>query len=288
MNGYLLSLFYTLRRALSWEIKRKRLDLTIGDQVHELITDKEGYFEYLVEEDCFDAEGIEVSLSTTISKKIHRSKVELKSYVQDVPLGIISDIDDTILISKVKSFLMFKMILYTLFLNPFKRKPMQSAAAFYHQKLIHLKGYGPIVYISNSPWNMYHYLSVFLEYNDFPKGELQLRDFGRQMLKKKKPLHLQNKYLEIEKILSVFSETKFVLVGDTAEKDFDIYTSIKDKYGDQISEVIMIKADNVKNEERINGVIEERGLEYVRMAESFEELLEDEEIADDRSQTTDH
>ena len=195
-------------------------------------------------------------------------------YNDDIPVGIISDIDDTILMTKVKSFFRIKMLFYTIFVNPFRRKPIENAALFYHKKLASIKGYGPIIYLSNSPWNMYHYLKVFLEFNHFPKGELQLRDFGRQMLKKKPPLTEQNKYVEIEKLLLVFSNTRFILVGDTAEKDFDIYTTINKRHPDRVEEIFLLKTGNRKNEARIKHQINVDAIMDVTLIDKFGELIE--------------
>ncbi len=273
VGGYFLSVYYTLKRALSWEIKRQDMELRIGEDVYPLKTDHEGYFEFIKPIDPSILESTVIELSSNISNHRYTQTVQLDAYNDDVPLGIISDIDDTILRTKVKSLFRLKMLFYTIFVNPFRRKPIENAALFYHKRLASLKGYGPIIYLSNSPWNMYHYLKVFLEYNHFPKGELQLRDFGRQMLKKKPPLTQQNKYVEIEKLLHVFSLTKFILVGDTAEKDFDIYTTIISKYPDRIEDIFLLKTGNVKNEERIKSHIKIEGIVGVTLVDEFGELL---------------
>ena len=258
---------------MSWEIKRQDMELRIGEDVYPLKTDHEGYFEFIKPIDPSILESTMIELSSNISNRRYTQSLQLDAYNDDVPLGIISDIDDTILMTKVKSFFRIKMLFYTIFVNPFRRKPIENAALFYHKKLASLKGYGPIIYLSNSPWNMYHYLKVFLEFNHFPKGELQLRDFGRQMLKKKPPLIEQNKYVEIEKLLLVFSNTRFILVGDTAEKDFDIYTTINRKYPDRVEEIFLLKTGNRKNEARIKSQMSVDGTEGVSLVDGFEELL---------------
>ncbi len=259
---------------MSWEIKRQDMELRIGEDVYPLQTDHEGYFEFIKPIDPSILESTMIELSSNISNRRYTQSLQLDAYNDDVPLGIISDIDDTILMTKVKSFFRIKMLFYTIFVNPFRRKPIENAALFYHKKLASIKGYGPIIYLSNSPWNMYHYLKVFLEYNHFPKGELQLRDFGRQMLKKKPPLTQQNKYVEIEKILRVFSTTKFILVGDTAEKDFDIYTTIMKEHPTRIEDIFLLKTGNVKNESRIKDKIKVEEIKGVALVNEFSELID--------------
>ena len=274
VGGYFWSVYYTLRRAMSWEIKRQAMELRIGSEVHALTTDHEGYFEFIKPVEDSNLESTVIELSSNISGHRYTQILSLDPYNDDIPVGIISDIDDTILMTKVKSFFRIKMLFYTIFVNPFRRKPIENAALFYHKKLASIKGYGPIIYLSNSPWNMYHYLKVFLEFNHFPKGELQLRDFGRQMLKKKPPLTEQNKYVEIEKLLLVFSNTRFILVGDTAEKDFDIYTTINKRHPDRVEEIFLLKTGNRKNEARIKHQINVDAIMDVTLIDKFGELIE--------------
>mgnify|MGYP003133619140 FL=1 len=86
--------------------------------------------------------------------------------------GVISDIDDTILHTGVTSFLKLRLLKNSLLTNAYNRIPLKGAAEFY-QKL-HTGRDGtpnnPIFYLSNSPWNLYEYLKLFLDHNAFPKG----------------------------------------------------------------------------------------------------------------------
>ncbi|MFT6336517.1 MAG: phosphatidate phosphatase APP1 [Halioglobus sp.] len=218
---------------------------------YHVVTDDEGYFEIF---DNIEGKNMEVGLVEisaeykSRSNKIVAPIVDLSS---DVPVGIISDIDDTIMVTGVKSFFKIKVILNTLFLNPFRRKPIEAAADAFHLLSNHVNGKGPVIYLSNSPWNLFIYLQTFLEYNGFPEGTLILRDMGWQLLKSR-PIAQRNKFIEVEKILIAFSDTNFLLIGDTGELDFDIYQQLEEKYPERIEQIILNKAGNRKKEKMLH------------------------------------
>ncbi len=273
-TGYISSLFHSFRRALSREIAYTDLIVTTSFETYLTRTDNEGYFtlDQALEHDNINDLKIKYSLSNGAEGKT--SKSVFTYYKHHMPKGIISDIDDTVLVTGVKSFFKIKVILNTLFLNPFRRKPIEHAAEYYRIQLAHREGNGPIIYISNSPWNLHAYLSTFLYYNNFPEGELLLRDFGLHMLRKKKALRLQNKFLLIEKVLQLFPDTQFTLIGDSAEKDFDIYSAINQQYKNQVDEVIIIKAKNKKNEQKIERKISEENFSNFKIVDSYKEILD--------------
>ena len=134
------------------------------------------------------------------------------------------------------------------------------------------KGDGPIIYISNSPWNLYDYLWEFLKFNKFPKGEIILRDHVFHPFRSKKKITIQDKYIEINKQLKIFENTHFLLVGDSAEIDFDIYYKIYTLYPERIKKVIIFKANNISNERRISEIIQNQNLVNFKLVESYRDL----------------
>jgi phosphatidate phosphatase APP1 len=250
-HGIFSSLIYTIIRAFSREIKFVHVQCVASSMSYHVVTDDEGYFEIF---DNIEGKNMEVGLVEisaeykSRSNKIVAPIVDLSS---DVPVGIISDIDDTIMVTGVKSFFKIKVILNTLFLNPFRRKPIEAAADAFHLLSNHVNGKGPVIYLSNSPWNLFIYLQTFLEYNGFPEGTLILRDMGWQLLKSR-TIAQRNKFIEVEKILIAFSDTNFLLIGDTGELDFDIYQQLEEKYPERIEQIILNKAGNRKKEKMLH------------------------------------
>jgi phosphatidate phosphatase APP1 len=136
--------------------------------------------------------------------------------------GVISDLDDTVIQTNVTNIL--KMARNTFFKNSRTRLPFEGVAAFY-QALQHgtNKGFNPIYYVSNSPWNLYDLLRDFFDVRGIPLGPFFLRDLGltpNHWIAK--PGH-KHKLGVIEKLLALHPELPFILIGDSSEHDAEIY-----------------------------------------------------------------
>ena len=271
-HGILSSLIYMIIRAFSREIKFLPVQCSISHLKYNVITDDEGYFEIYenIETQSFKCDVIE--LSASYKNRSNKINVSLEDFTSDVPVGVISDVDDTIMVTGVKSFFKAKVILNTLFLNPFRRKPIDAASDAFHIFSNYINGKGPIIYLSNSPWNLFIYLKTFLEFNSFPKGILILRDIGWQLLKSK-TIEQRNKFIEIEKLLIAFRDTNFILVGDTGELDFDIYKEIEKRYPDRILKIILNKAGNKKKEKELHAFVKKN--DKYKMVTGFTKVFDE-------------
>ena len=137
--------------------------------------------------------------------------------------GVISDMDDTVLQSQVTDFLRAaRMVLLE---NARTRLPFPGVAAFY--RALQQGGSGeagnPIFYVSSSPWNLYDVIAEFLEVQGIPAGPLLLRDWdlGPSLLR-----NAGYKTGVIREILATYPLLPFMLVGDSAQEDPEIYTDI--------------------------------------------------------------
>lgn len=171
--------------------------------------------------------------------------------------GVISDIDDTILHTGVTSFLKWRVVRNSLFRNAYDRISLEGAPELY--KALHLgkRGFGrnPIFYLSNSPWNLYEYLKLFLEVNGFPKGPILLRDFRTpfdRTLKPEKP----HKQKEILNILKTYPDLKFILIGDSGEHDPSIYTDIAVQFPDRILAIYLRSVKHRRRMQRVQSIVD--------------------------------
>ncbi|MBE7641008.1 MULTISPECIES: App1 family protein [Salegentibacter] len=188
--------------------------------------------------------------------------------------GVISDIDDTILHTGVTSFLKLRLLKNSLLTNAYDRIPLKGAAEFY-QKLH--KGRNntpnnPIFYLSNSPWNLYEYLKLFLDHNAFPKGPILLRKFSTPFdgsLKPEKP----HKQKEITNILQTYTGMNFILIGDSGEHDASIYTEIAAQYPDRILAIYLRSVKHKKQMNRVRSIIDNFNTTPVLMVESSQEAV---------------
>jgi phosphatidate phosphatase APP1 len=139
----------------------------------------------------------------------------------DARFAVISDIDDTVLQTHVTHAL--RMLWVTLSGNAFTRLPFTGTTELYRALAAGPSGpdHNPFFYVSKSPWNLYEFLIEFLEYQGLPRGPMFLRDVG---LHHEAPLDF--KTTVIEQLFAAYPGLPFVLVGDSGERDPDIYLEI--------------------------------------------------------------
>lgn len=152
----------------------------------------------------------------------------------DADFGIISDIDDTILTTGAMR--LWEMLKVTFGQNAHTRVPFAGVSEFYDalrrgdDRILS----NPIFYVSSSPWNLYDFLMEFLDIHHIPKGPLMLRDLGLSRDQWIAGPHREHKLKQIEHILEVFAELRFVLIGDSGQEDPNIYHEIIQKFPGRI------------------------------------------------------
>ncbi len=248
-DGYLWSLAKSLRKSLSRELKHSPVVVNYGGTETLATTDEEGYLDLVLPR----VSGHSLDVELTIRRR--RQQSVLNMAVTDYSAAshiVVSDIDDTLLVTGVRSFLKTRLAFNSVLVNPFRRVAIAAAADYLHQ----LKSHPATImfYLSNSPWNWRSYLATFLQHRGFPDGYLLLRDFGLHLLTKK-DVHQLSKYRELKRLLLLFPSCRFTLIGDTAEKDFDIYREMLASYPDQIDKIVLRRVGNPDLEDRIDRFI---------------------------------
>ena len=143
-------------------------------------------------------------------------------------LSVISDIDDTVKESIVTDR---RELLLNTFLRDFRTvdgmadlyQSWHSAGAVFH-------------YVSSSPWQLFRPLQEMQAEFGLPAGTMHLRNFRLrdQFLKKLLVVRRKGKATEIKRLVKNMPLRKFILVGDSGEKDPEIYQKICRRYPDQI------------------------------------------------------
>jgi phosphatidate phosphatase APP1 len=159
---------------------------------------------------------------------------------------VISDLDDTLIHSFIENKLkQFKTLLFT---TVEKRKAVKDMQHLI--KRFALSGTASF-YLSNSEQNLYPMLYRFLTINEFPPGPLFLRQYiriGDVILKKifqKKHSHKVNM---LGKIMELFPNKKYILIGDNTQKDLRIYLQLAETFPERIRYIIIRKVRERKND----------------------------------------
>lgn len=150
--------------------------------------------------------------------------------------GFISDIDDTVLVSHSATTGKRLRVLFTR--NPRSRKTFSDVVKYYQLlSRAHTEERipNPFFYVSSSEWNLYHYLIEFFSHNGLPQGVFLLNEIKQwyQLLVTGKTKH-QGKLIKVARILQVFPNQRFVLLGDNSQRDPEIYAAVANKYPDRI------------------------------------------------------
>ena len=152
--------------------------------------------------------------------------------LEDEGVSIISDLDDTIKITEVRDR---RATLRNTFLREFE--PVPGMAEFY-QTLARSKGVA-FHYVSASPWQLYPPLADFIPAQGFPRGTFHLKEFR---WKDRSFFSLfsnpeEYKLGVIEPLLKRFPNRRFLLIGDSGERDPEIYATLARKYPRQIERI---------------------------------------------------
>lgn len=256
----------TVKRFNSREIGGAKVCVRFGGQSFILHTDAEGY--YTLDTHLKDTlppppvhppfwQKATVELLSIPGKEINQEqKAEILIPGSAASFGIISDIDDTVLKTYVTSWLKWRMIYLTILKNAFSRQAFSRVAAFYQALRRGAKGeeYNPFFYVSNSPWNLYDLLEEFLDLNQLPRGPIMLRDFGLPY--EKKPANYRgHKHEQIIRILELYPQLPFVLIGDSGEKDTDIYHAVALAYPGRIKAIYIRDVRSQQRAARVQEIL---------------------------------
>lgn len=149
-------------------------------------------------------------------------------------LSVISDIDDTIKVSEVRDR---EALLLNTFVRPFK--PVEGMAAAYRAWMTN--DGAQFHYVSASPVQLYVPLSDFVRTNGFPGGTFHLKDFRWRDESFFNLFQSPEGYKlgAIEPVFQRLPKRRFVLVGDSGEKDPEIYGALARKFPQQVLRVLI-------------------------------------------------
>ena len=145
--------------------------------------------------------------------------------------SVVTDIDDTIKLTEVNSR---KRMLLRTFAEPFEA--IEGIASAYQRwaeqgALFH--------YVSSSPWQIFDALSQFLVDQNFPAGSMHLKWFRLrdEIFKRWQIIRRKSKMGVIRNLIKRLPSRSFVLVGDSGERDPEIYAKLASKFPSQVARI---------------------------------------------------
>ena len=205
------------------ELKNSKVYILVNKKLYSTTSDEEGYFDISIKQKSHKA-------TIFTNKESEALNVDILQY-NNPKVGIISDFDDTIIVSNVPNRL--KLIQNTLTKN-YKQREIVKKTEDKIKSLLRKYPKTPFIVVSGSPYQLYRPIKNFLNYHKFPKAVVLLKQIHGV---NKEPIdQFKYKVAKIERLFKHFPKTKWYLFGDSGEKDREVYQYLKREYPNRVVE----------------------------------------------------
>lgn len=275
-RGLLRDLVDVLRRLLRRGVPEALVEARIGECCDTFRADGRGFFTVDLRLDQpLDRDkawhGIDLRLLTPEDEAEARALFFVPP--RSARFAVISDVDDTIMFTGVANKL--KMFWRLFMRTGESRTAFPGVAALYrglHEGMGHERN--PMLYVSRGPWTVYEMLEAFFVHHRIPEGPvLFLRDWGVSV---KNPLGYSGKGHKeglIRRMLDAYPDLPFVLVGDSGQRDPEIYADIVHEHRGRVLAVYIRDVSHAERREdvqRLAREVQAAGSTLVLTADSFE------------------
>jgi phosphatidate phosphatase APP1 len=206
----------------------------------------------------------------TVTANAGGAPADLPVYVTppDASFGVISDIDDTVMLTGAWSL---ARNLWTTFTGNVQSREVFPDAVRLIARLT-MQGRNPVFYVSSSPWNLHRFLVQVMQRAGLVRGPMFLRDLGLNEAEVLGGSHHSHKSAMIDRILAANPELPFILIGDTGQKDAAIYSNAAARHPGRIARVILRRAGGPASERDVAAL---RALAVpVAVVASFDDLAD--------------
>lgn len=211
-------------------IKNAEIILRFKDLEVRTRTLNDGYFRFTIPFNQFLESGWhKYSVSCRVNGKGIVEQGELLKPFKS-KLGIISDIDDTFLISHTHNI--FKKLYVILTRNINNREVFDDVVP--HYQALSRAGqegegtFNSFFYVSSSEWNLYQFILQFARMHELPKAIIKLKKIKTGLadfLFTGRGGH-DHKFIKIKDIISFYPQLQYVLMGDDSQHDPQLYERV--------------------------------------------------------------
>ena len=236
------------RRVIRHGVRDARVIMRMGDAQTIVTTDRDGYFYAHIDINySLPADTLWHTASLEVISEEDAISTTTEVYIPpaDTDLIVISDIDDTVMYTGVANKL---KMLYRLFMEKAQRRTaFPGVAAFYRALYGGVEGnrQRPMLYVSRGPWCIYDMLDLFFNLNRIPVGPiLFLREWGLSLARPWPRKAEDHKSEVIRNMLSLYSDLPFILIGDSGQRDPEVYAAIVKEYPERVRAIYIRKVDD--------------------------------------------
>jgi phosphatidate phosphatase APP1 len=210
-------------------VDHARVQIQIGDQVHETFTDRSGYVDCRVTGNLEPGWG-SVRLSTEGAQPVD---APIRVVDPGVKFGIVSDIDDTVMVTALPRPLLAAW--NTFVLDEHARMAVPGMAVLY-ERLVTAHPGAPVLYLSTGAYNVAPTLSRFLSRHLYPAGPLLLTDWGPTPDRWFRSGQ-EHKRTTLRRLASEFPDIRWLLIGDDGQHDQEIYSEFAHAHPENVAAV---------------------------------------------------
>ncbi len=227
-DGWVRNLWRRVKQVKADDIESADINLSIKHESFKTKGDDEGYFEFHIKTKQLLPMGYQkIVLQLKDNQNLHETNATIID--STLLIGIISDFDDTLIISDVTNKI--SLGINTMFKN-YKQRTLVPSMLERFKKILaqNPKGTPSTLFIlSGSPQQLFTPIEQFLAYHHFPKHTLILKKAHGENLD---PLTDQFAYKsqKIERLIQLYTNMQWVMFGDSGEKDAEVYKAIQEKY----------------------------------------------------------
>lgn len=249
-DNTIVNLINTYKRVDSDALPHARIHVRLGDLEREIVADDEGFFREWIDlahplDVTGDWQPVQFRLLSPLlpTQPDVRATGRIRIPRSTSTFGIISDLDDTVIQSRVANFL--QAVRTIMVGNARTRLPFAGVAAFYRALERGGDGqrYNPIFYVSSTPWNLHDVITEFLTLQQIPDGPIMLRDWDVELSALASSRLQKHKEPLIREILELYPSLPFILIGDTSQRDPEIYREIVRNYPQRILAIYIRNVD---------------------------------------------
>ncbi|GAB3241456.1 DUF2183 domain-containing protein [Kineosporia babensis] len=214
------------------------VQVRVGSFSHEISSDRGGYVDVVVPSDLTPG-WHELQVSVVGRPP---ATARLRVVGPDERFGLVSDIDDTVMITALPRPLL--AFWNTFVVKATNRRPVPGMAALYG-RLRHQEPDGFVVYLSTGAWNVARALALFLEHHDYPRGPLLMTDWGPTTDSWFRSGR-DHKHRELRRLVADFPQLRWVLVGDDGQHDPQLYEELADEVPEALRMVLIRQLTTVE------------------------------------------
>ncbi|WP_295657841.1 App1 family protein [uncultured Nocardioides sp.] len=202
------------------------ITVRLGDRLIDLVTGTGGYVDARL--DCDLPPGWHTArLQAEGGEAV---EVPVRIVAPGPGLGLLSDIDDTVLVTMLPRPVV--ALRNAFLLRESARQPVPGMAALYRE-VLEAEPDAFVVYLSTGAWNTAGALTAFLRRHDYPVGPLLLTDWGPTQTGWFRSGQ-EHKRAQLRRLLEELPQLRWLLVGDDGQHDPSLYAEVAAAQPDRV------------------------------------------------------